>query len=150
MLHTNTAVRRDNSALRIGLNSPNRAYRDGDQLVVDTTSQIAPERFLYVSYIDKDGNVLHLLPKAGRLDNKAAAGKTFRFGQDKEYMISEPFGTDMIIALASPVKLFDTVRPETEPGSKYFADLQASLRKYNPSGSTGPIVSNYTLITTSP
>ena len=150
MLHANTAVRREDAALRIGLNSPNRSYRDGDQLVVDVTSQIPAERFLYVSYVDKEGNVLHLLPKPGTTDNKAAAGRTFRFGQNKEYMISPPYGTDMIIAVASPVRLFDSMRPEEETGATYFADLQASLRKHNPSGSTGSVVSNYVLITTSP
>ena len=150
LLHTSTSVRRDDSTLRIGLNSPTRSYRDGDQLVVDVTSQIPGERFLYVSYVDKDGNILHLLPKAGGPDNKASAGKTFRFGQNKEYMISPPYGTDMIIAVASPVRLFGSVRPEEETGAKYFADLQGSLRKHNPGGASGSIVSNYILITTSP
>ena len=150
LLHAMTAVQRDEGALRIGVNSPNRSYRDGDQLVVNVTSHLGQDRFLYVSFVDKEGSVLHLLPKPGRADNRAATGKTLSFGQQKEYMIGPPFGTDMIIAVASPVKLFDSVRPEEEPGAQYFADLQAALRKSNPKGPTGPIVSNYILITTSP
>ena len=43
------------------------------------------------------------------------------------WQVDEPYGTDMIIALASPAPLFATPRPQFEPASDYLPALQGAI-----------------------
>jgi hypothetical protein len=93
-----------------------------------------------VDYLDRQGNVQHLYPQLG--DPKEhmiadpprvfEAGETLNLGEpgpeNRGWQVTEPFGTDMIIAIASEDALFD--RPRTanvEKAANYLRDLKKAV-----------------------
>ena len=80
-------------------------------------------------------SVQHLYPQLA--DPKAAIAadppRTFAPGEpvnlgNPSWLIGEPYGTDMIIAVASSEPLFDRPRPgNAEPADVYLRDLQAAI-----------------------
>ncbi len=88
-----------------------------------------------VDYIAHDGSVQHLYPQLADPKNGIAAdpphsyapGERVNLGHPS-WVISEPYGTDMIIAVASSDPLFDRPRPaNAETAGVYVRDLQAAI-----------------------
>jgi serine/threonine-protein kinase len=87
--------------------------------------------YLTTDYFASDGSVAHLYPNlydprtefaagaAKELGNPAKGGQTFPAGA--------PYGTDMIISIASSTPLFTTLRQLVEPASTYVPVLQQAL-----------------------
>jgi serine/threonine-protein kinase len=93
-----------------------------------------------VDYLDRDGNVRHLYPQraepgehlAGDPPHKFNAGEALDLGDpgpnNRGWQVSEPFGTDVIVAIASEDALFDRPRPSNvEKASDYLRDLQRAV-----------------------
>ena len=95
---------------------------------------------IHVDYIDRAGNVQHLYPQLadpkGHISGDAARlftpGETLALGDpgpdNPGWQVDEPYGTDMIIAVASEGPLFD--RPRTanvEKAAAYMRDLRKAL-----------------------
>jgi hypothetical protein len=82
--------------------------------------------YLTVAYFMQSGEVAHLVPSAPQ-----AAGGTVRLGEPRAgfpgWEVSEPFGTDLLVALVSEGPLFTTPRPEVEPQASYIAALSQAL-----------------------
>jgi hypothetical protein len=97
---------------------------------------------LRVDYVTHDGNVQHLYPQlADQKDGIAAdpprlyaPGEPVNLGHPA-WLISEPYGTDMIIAIASSEPLFDRPRPtNAELAAVYLRDLQAAVEALHQRG----------------
>ena len=90
---------------------------------------------LRVDYVAHDGSVQHLYPQLADPKNGIAADppRTFAAGEPvnlghPSWTIGEPYGTDMIIAVASSEPLFERARPSNaETASVYLRDLQAAI-----------------------
>ena len=90
---------------------------------------------LRVDYIVHDGSVQHLYPQLADPRNRIAADppRTFSPGEpmnlgNPAWVVSEPYGTDMIIAVASSEPLFDKPRPSNaESAEVYLRDLRAAI-----------------------
>ena len=95
---------------------------------------------LRVDYLDRQGNVLHMYPQLG--DPKEhlvadpphvfTAGETINLGEpspeNRGWQVDEPYGTDMIIAIASEDALFDRPRPANiEKAANYLRDLKKAV-----------------------
>jgi tRNA A-37 threonylcarbamoyl transferase component Bud32 len=119
---------------RLGLQMADGKTRlhDGDPVRVQLVMPDFPAR-LRVDYIAHDGSVEHLYPQLA--DPKIgitadpprvySAGEPINLGHPS-WTISEPYGTDMIIAIASSEPLFDRPRPgNAETLSVYLRDLPA-------------------------
>jgi hypothetical protein len=125
------------AGLDLKLVQPNadNALHDGDLVRV----QVGMPDFggwLVVDYITSDGEVAHMLPRwAGDqayppLDLAARARKTLfePAGAFKGWVAGEPYGTDMIIAVAASDKLFPEARPDDEQqASDYLAALRDAI-----------------------
>jgi len=87
--------------------------------------------WLQVDYLSGDGTVFHVLPMTADPARLLPAGSDLRLGQSPHFALepSTPYGTDMIIAIASSEKLFPTPRPEGESIATYAAALQAAIAK---------------------
>jgi eukaryotic-like serine/threonine-protein kinase len=121
---------------RLGLQMADGKTRlhDGDRVRVRLVMPDFAGR-LRVDYIAHDGNVQHLYPQLA--DSKAAIvadpPRTFEPGEPvnlghPSWQIGEPYGTDMIIAVASSEPLFDRPRPSNaETAEVYLRDLQAAI-----------------------
>ena len=71
--------------------------------------------YLETDYFSNDGTVLHLYPTPTDAEKMLAAGGTKVLGDPAHggasWQVSAPYGTDMIIAIASSTPLFATARP---------------------------------------
>jgi len=98
----------------------------GDLLRFDVTMPEWPGH-LYVAYFMKSGEVAHLVPSANH-----PAGAVVRLGEPRAgfpgWEVSEPFGTDLLVAVVSEAPLFGTMRPLVEPQEAYLAALGEALR----------------------
>jgi hypothetical protein len=90
---------------------------------------------LRVDYIAHDGTVQHLYPQLADAKVGIAADPphSFKPGEvvplgNPAWTIGEPYGTDMITAVASSEALFDKPRPSNaEAAEVYLRDLQAAI-----------------------
>jgi serine/threonine-protein kinase len=98
----------------------------GDLLRMDVQ---LPDRaaHLYVSYIMKSAEIVHLVPSQPH-----PPGVRVRLGEPRPgfpgWEVDEPYGTDLIIVFASDRPLFPQARPVIEPLDDYLAALGAALR----------------------
>jgi Domain of unknown function (DUF4384)/Papain family cysteine protease len=117
----------DRPAIDIGRTTE---LHDGDPLKIQVRSpgQIS---FLYVSYIQADGSVVHLVQPNGLVPQPTLPGQTLVFGTGEEgkpkFTISPPFGREMIIAIASRSPLFDHELPQHETERDYLSELRRAL-----------------------
>lgn len=87
--------------------------------------------YLQLDYFASDGSLLHMHQGAGEYGRPYLAYGTTDFGDPisgaKGWQVDVPFGTDMIVAIATDKPLFDKPRAESEPPVGYLRDLQAAL-----------------------
>ena len=121
---------------RLGLQMADGQTRlhDGDPVRVQLVMPDFPAR-LRVDYVAHDGSVQHLYPQladpkigiAADQPQIYAAGEPVNLGHPS-WTIGEPYGADMIIAVASSEPLFDHPRPgNAETVAVYIRDLQAAI-----------------------
>jgi serine/threonine-protein kinase len=107
---------------------------DGEQVKVRLTMPDFAGR-LRVDYVAHDGTVQHLYPQIADPRNGIVADPLRTWSPNETinlanpaWAISAPYGTDMIIAVASSQSLFDRPRPQNgETASVYLKDLQAAI-----------------------
>jgi len=120
---------------------------EGEALVLDVKAPAAAS-FLSVDVYSPDAGVAHLLPNALALDNRAAPGTTKSIGSGGEWSIGKPFGAELAVMVATPVPLFDTLRPETEARAGYLAETAARLARIRVQSGPGAIAVEFLPFTT--
>lgn len=109
---------------------PTTELRAGDPLRIRVVSpqQIS---YLYVSYIQADGSVVHLVQPKGLVPQPTLPRQTLTFGSGEggtpKFTISPPFGREMIIAIASRSPLFDHELAAHQTEREYLTDLRRAL-----------------------
>jgi len=97
----------------------------GQLLRLDVTMPEWPAH-LYVAYFMQSGEVANLVPSATH-----PPGSTVRLGEPRAgfpgWEVSEPFGTDLLVAVVSEGPLFGAPRPDVEPQTNYVAALNTAL-----------------------
>jgi hypothetical protein len=120
---------------RLGLQMDGKArLHDGEPVRVRL---VMPDftAHLRVDYIAHDGSVQHLYPQLADKTSAITADPSRTFGPGEplnlghpSWLIGEPYGTDMIIAVASSEPLFDRPRPgNAETADVYLRDLQSAI-----------------------
>ncbi|VTU31880.1 type IV/VI secretion system protein, DotU family [Variovorax sp. SRS16] len=113
-LHVGTATARDGR------------LREGDTVLLQVTSP-SYDAYLWVDYYTADGAVMHL---STHRPQRLAAGATIELGRDipSSWLVSPPFGTVMVSALASPAPFDETAdRPPFELASAFLLRLREAL-----------------------
>ena len=102
-------------ALKGGRNGTNN-YQAGDSMSIEVTTPSYPS-YLYVSYLQASGEVVHLSWPAGRFPKPLPANSRLTFGGGTNgqpvYRIGPPFGDEVVIVTASASPLFEAPLPET-------------------------------------
>jgi predicted Ser/Thr protein kinase len=98
----------------------------GDTLMVDVSTPNY-QSYVSVDYFVRDGNVVHLLPNAAARENLAPPRYTATIGSLGNWVIGPPFGTEILVLVATPVPLFEAVRPDAETGQAYLRALDERL-----------------------
>jgi hypothetical protein len=109
---------------------PTSELRAGDPLRIQVRapSQIS---YLYVSYIQADGSVVHLVQPNGLVPQPTLPRQTLVFGSGEggkpKFTVGPPFGREMIIAIASRSPLFDRELPAHQTERDYLTELRRAL-----------------------
>lgn len=125
------------TALNLGLAGGKTTLHDGDLI---TVAQTMPgyAGYLETDYFSSDGTVLHLYPTPTDMQVRFDAGAEKTLGDPTHggasWQVSAPYGTDMIISIASSVPLFTAKRPQDENASDYLPALRAALQSAAGSG----------------
>jgi serine/threonine protein kinase len=120
---------------------------EGESLMVDVTTPAA-QSFIAVDYYALDGSVVHLLPNPQAPDNQAPPSYTATVGSLGEWAIGKPFGVELLVLLTTPVPLFDTMRPVSEPRADYLAATAKQLEQMVARHGTGKVGVDFLQITT--
>ena len=106
--------------------SHNTQLTEGQPLVVQITTP-PYDSWVNIDYYQLDGSVVHLLPNARSKDNQAPPNYAATIGSGGDWIVSKPFGSEMIVLLVTPAALFDTIRPESEPRADYLRAVEKRL-----------------------
>lgn len=137
---------RESAALAVTLKGESTRLRQGDRAALRI---VLPEfaAHLRVDYLSGDGSIVHLLTDDGTDLLALAKGGMMRVGASHRYNpgetivigepdpaigfdgweIDAPFGTDMIVVIASSAPLRRTAPPSDDSAAVYFHDLRAAL-----------------------
>ncbi|HEV7264401.1 MAG TPA: protein kinase [Falsiroseomonas sp.] len=117
-------------ALSVALAGNTTRLRDGELVTVVVNGPDFPA-YLHVSFLVHDGTLAHLHPTPSDPQRLLPARGTLRLGDPSiggpAWAVSPPYGTDLIIAVASSVPLFDRARPEDEDLGAFLRGLRAAL-----------------------
>lgn len=118
----------------------------GESLVVKVKTP--PYRsYINVDYYSLDGHVVHMLPSSRAQANQAPANYTAVLGDLDQWVISEPYGAELVVLLTTPESLFSTLRKEYETASDYLVALRDQLSRIDDSSDTG-ITADFLIINT--
>jgi predicted Ser/Thr protein kinase len=138
----------DGASIRLNPGSGSGAtLKEGDTLMVDVTTPNY-QSYVTVDYFVLGGTVVHLLPNAAERENLAPPRYTATIGNLGNWMIGAPFGTEMLVLLATPVPLFDRLRPDSESGEDYMRALDNQLAQIGKAHGAGAIGVDFLQITT--
>jgi hypothetical protein len=120
-------------------------------LEVSVTTPNFPS-YLYVTYLQSGGDAVHLIrPSAS--DKPFAPNKVLTFGQDprrERFMIAEPFGIEMIIAVATRKPLFDKRNIIVEHERKYLSQFREAILQQLGTKIEGRVAAAYSQLMTLP
>ncbi len=113
----------------------NGELSEGDSLILDITTP-SYESYVNIDYHILDGNVVHLVPSPRAKANRAPANYSATVGSVGTWVVSKPFGSELIVLLITPAPLFDAIRPEHESRADYLQAVEKQLTqmaaKYGP------------------
>ncbi|MFC5478704.1 serine/threonine protein kinase [Massilia suwonensis] len=119
--------------------NPVPTLAEGDSLIVDVSTP-GLDSFMTVDAYLPDGSVIHLLPNALALDNRAPPKHRATIGRPGDWQIGKSAGSSLLVVLVTtPTPLFDTLRRESEPSSTYLNELGASLQRVRAHSGPGRI-----------
>lgn len=127
------------SLLGLSLANGKTTLHDGDLITVDETMPNFTG-YLETDYFSSDGSVLHLYPTPTDAAAKFGPGAVKTLGDPTKggasWQVSAPYGTDMIISIASAAPLFSFARPQEENASDYLPALRSALQNAASSGNS--------------
>ncbi len=133
----------------VGLLGGRTRLVDGDSIIVALQLPDFPA-YVQMDYFQHDGSVFHMHDAAGGAP--WPAGSAQELGRPKPgfsgWQVSEPYGTDMIAAVASSAPLFAKPREALEPAEAYLAALTAALSAAQAAG--GRLAADAVVLVTAP
>jgi len=118
------------SGFAMTLKEGDRPLKDGELITLDLTLPDYPA-WLQVDYLEHDGTVVHLHPTAKDPSRSYPANSQQSLGDPaaggERWEVGAPYGTDMVIAVASSAPLFTQKRKDLEQTEAYLRVLQAAI-----------------------
>jgi len=132
----------------IGTLKSDNVFIAGERLVLDIGTPTYHSS-LYVDYFDHEGNVVHMMPSPGEEYNQGDPRESFQLGEAGDiglWEVAPPFGTDMIVLLATSAPLFEGARGQFEEADTYRAAVRKRLKSLD--SSQAKISADFVVITT--
>jgi hypothetical protein len=113
--------------------------KEGDSLMVDVTTPGAAS-FMTVDAYWPGAGVIHLLPNALALNNRAPPRHRATVGRPGDWVVGKLPASGMVVVLVTtPAPLFETLRRESEPSEEYLAGVARSLAQMRARSGAGAI-----------
>ncbi len=109
--------------------SEGNSFREGDSLSIEVVTPSYPS-YLYVSYLQANGEVAHLAWPQGRISRPLAPNTKVTFGGgigQPMYRIGGPFGDEIIVVVASASPLFQQELPDGENDREYLTSFRKAF-----------------------
>ncbi len=126
-LHERNSIESAGASISVDGNAV--VLEEGDKVVLQAT---APqfESYVYVVYLQENGDLINLVPSETDRDNKRGISEDFSIGDQPDqlsFSVAPPYGDDLVMLIASSEPLFSEPRPLTETGSVFAAALADSI-----------------------
>ncbi|MEN8762967.1 MAG: serine/threonine-protein kinase [Thiogranum sp.] len=122
---------------------------EGEPLVVEIKTP-SYESYVNVDYYSLDGGVVHMIPGPRARNNQAPPDYAATIGDLGEWIVSEPFGEEMVAVLMTPEPLFEQLREEYENKTEYLAAVQEQLERIARKSGKDKITADFVMINTKP
>lgn len=110
---------------------PDRAGLKSGQTFTFSVQTPSHFSYVYITYVQADGTVVHLEQPEGIAFNQAQPRSELRFGDGQNgrarFRITPPFGREMVITIASRSPLFERSLPRVQSAREYLSDLRRAL-----------------------
>ncbi|MGP0060601.1 MAG: C1 family peptidase [Beijerinckiaceae bacterium] len=110
--------------------SPAEVAKAGELLRVELQSPAKPS-YVYLSYFTADEKVITLAQPQGMILPQTPAGRRLVFGDGIDgraaFPVKEPFGNEMVVAIASASPLFDSQLPQILSEREFLSALRKAL-----------------------
>jgi len=103
--------------------------KEGDRLEFQVTTPDYPS-YLYISYLQADGQVAHVHRYADQGGRALPAGTRLTLGSKGEYPIVAPFGPESIVAVASALPLLALDRPRRETEREFLTEFRMAILEH--------------------
>jgi serine/threonine-protein kinase len=115
--------------LALSLQNGSTLLKQGDLLKPQIALPDYPA-WITVDYLQSDGSITHLYPRSTDKPRREPAGSLMVLGDPAKtaFPVDTPFGTDMIIAIASSAPVVAPHRPDEEKSAPYLAALARTLQ----------------------
>jgi serine/threonine-protein kinase len=120
-----------NLSFALSLAGGKSTLHDGDLITVE---ELMPgfSGYIETDYFSSDGSVFHMYPTPTDKQAEFAAGQAKELGNPATggatWQVSAPYGTDLILTIATSQPLFTTARPQDENASDYLPALRVALQ----------------------
>ncbi|RDK06019.1 serine/threonine-protein kinase [Cupriavidus lacunae] len=118
--------RQGGTASSLRLRGQGTQLTEGSPMVLDLRTP-AQDSYVYVDYFAADGKVAHMVPSTHIPANQAPSGYSATIGDSGDWVVSAPFGTELVVLLTTPAPLFVGRRAEVESRQDYLRALEKPL-----------------------
>ena len=112
------------------LGASGQAFKDGDSMSIEVTMPDYPS-YVYVTYLQTNGDAVHLEWPNGRFPKQRPANSKLTFGGGKNgepvYRVGAPFGDEIVVAVASASPLFPEGMPEAAIDREYLTAFRRAF-----------------------
>ncbi|MEC3764965.1 MULTISPECIES: serine/threonine protein kinase [Cupriavidus] len=118
--------RQGETASSLQLRGKGTQLTEGAPMVLDLRTP-AQDSYVYVDYFAADGKVAHMVPSQRIPAHQAPPAYHATIGDSGDWVVSAPFGNELVVLLTTPAPLFAARRAEVESRQEYLRALEKPL-----------------------
>ncbi|NIM27643.1 MAG: protein kinase [Gammaproteobacteria bacterium] len=136
------------------ISTPNadNVFVEGERLIANLKAPTF-KSWLYIDYFAHDGSVVHMMPSPGEEFNEADPRESFQIGEPGDiglWEVAPPFGTEIVVMLATSAPVFEGARGQLEEAADYRAALRKRLAALESASNAARISADLVVIRTTP
>jgi hypothetical protein len=119
----------EKDAPRLTTRSQKERFKEGEEMIFELVTPPTPA-YIYVTYVQADGRVITLMQPDSNL-SPSRRGEMVIFGEGRDgsprFTAAPPWGTEMVLAIASASPLFDAPLPTVQTEREFLSALRKAV-----------------------